>query len=107
MRGPKRSIEMLTGEIEPVSFRDLENRVNVIRSRNKLHSRYTVEDDLQSLNRTEQYIQNREPSDLETDKLSTNFYPRQPEINLIRTNTKSFSRASKPIVRKSVQFTTV
>lgn len=54
MRGPKRTVEVLTGEVEPLSLKDLQTRVNLIRSRNKIiPSRYTLDQDQSFHNRTE------------------------------------------------------
>jgi hypothetical protein len=47
MRGPKRTVEVLTGEILPVSFKDMETRVNFIRNRSKAApARYTIDHEL-------------------------------------------------------------
>jgi len=45
--------------------------------------------------------------DVETDQLSTNFNPRQPEVMVTRTAAKSIARPNKQISRKSIQFTSL
>jgi hypothetical protein len=97
MRGPKRTVEVLTGEILPVSFKDMETRVNFIRNRSRaLPPRYTIDQEVNALNRTEEVVPERQSFlDLETDQLSTNFNPKKPEV-IVRAATKSFSRSGKP-----------
>lgn len=65
MRGPKRTVEVLTGEILPVSFKDMETRVNFIRNRSRpVPPRYTIDQEMQALNRTEDVVERQSFADL-------------------------------------------
>ncbi len=81
MRGKKRNTESNTGDVQPITFKDLQNRVNAIRSRNKIPQiRYTIESDGPSIfppyPQKESYI--KDMNDVESDQYSTNFNPQQP-----------------------------
>jgi hypothetical protein len=86
----------------------MEKRVSFIRNRNKMPagSAKTLIDREQKLNKTQELVPRREiPQDVDTDQLSTNFYPKFQDIEEARPSIKSFSRSGRPPQRRSTIIT--